>query len=320
MRRRVRANSIIQINNHSAFPKHFAVCRSIHPVQFQLLYLENSFIFRNGLELLRLENDTSENIDQMFVDHHHNYDRHINRGDFYVWDQMSGSQQRVRYELFNIYLCNSHKAVPIALIDNMSCIPTPEFMVIPHNVRSNTIHRPLFHPEISEDPYYLMRYILNREHFAEPNYFDNTRHFDMPPLLQALDYENYFESRRRHLDREYPDDNLIGAGVGFERTRRRRREVQHEQVVQPARQQQPVQQQPVQVQRQPSELQAFTIQALIHHAINEHMNCPISMNPIEASKASVTLCQHVFDKESIQRWFETHTTCPVCRQETRICP
>lgn len=323
MSRRIRANSIIQINNHSAFPRHFAVCRSQSPIQFQLLYLDNSFTYRNGAEMFRLENDTSDNIDQMFVEHHHNYERNVSRGDFYIWNQMTGHPQRIRYELYNIYLRNDHKILPIALLDTMSCIPTPEFMIIPQNVRGNSLERALYEPRFSEDPYYLMRNVLNRDNFREPEHFGYNHHPDMPPLLQASDYEHYFESRRRALEHEYPDDQFVGAGSGpgYDRPRTRQRQVRHERVVQAVERQPP--QQPESVQRpstsQHPELQAFTIQALIHHAINEKMNCPISMNPIEATKASVTVCQHVFDKESIQRWFETHSTCPVCRKETRIC-
>lgn len=42
--------------------------------------------------------------------------------------------------------------------------------------------------------------------------------------------------------------------------------------------------------------------------------CPISMEPIKATDASVTSCGHVFQTQAIRHWLTGHDTCPQCRQ------
>lgn len=42
--------------------------------------------------------------------------------------------------------------------------------------------------------------------------------------------------------------------------------------------------------------------------------CPIAAIPLqECSKICITSCFHIFDTQSLSRWREDHTTCPVCR-------
>lgn len=53
---------------------------------------------------------------------------------------------------------------------------------------------------------------------------------------------------------------------------------------------------------------------LLANARDGSDSCPITAMPFkECSKLSITSCFHVFDLESLSRWQEDNTTCPVCR-------
>lgn len=57
-------------------------------------------------------------------------------------------------------------------------------------------------------------------------------------------------------------------------------------------------------------------QVLLDHARKGSETCPIAATPFsECGSLSVTSCFHVFDTDSLQRWRESHSTCPVCRSE-----
>ena len=56
--------------------------------------------------------------------------------------------------------------------------------------------------------------------------------------------------------------------------------------------------------------------ALLRDAKSGTESCPISMNTYSECKAlSMTSCFHIFDKDSIDHWLQSNTTCPVCRKE-----
>jgi hypothetical protein len=68
-------------------------------------------------------------------------------------------------------------------------------------------------------------------------------------------------------------------------------------------------------QSQSSPLPKFVADALIAAAVAASATCPITMEPIEATKASVTPCYHVFDSTAIASWSAAgNTTCPTCKQ------
>ncbi len=53
---------------------------------------------------------------------------------------------------------------------------------------------------------------------------------------------------------------------------------------------------------------------LIANARSSTDSCPIAATTFkECTKLSITSCFHVFDFESLSKWQETHSTCPVCR-------
>jgi len=53
---------------------------------------------------------------------------------------------------------------------------------------------------------------------------------------------------------------------------------------------------------------------LLANARGSSDTCPITALPFkDCSKLSITSCFHVFDLESLTRWQEDNTTCPVCR-------
>jgi len=55
---------------------------------------------------------------------------------------------------------------------------------------------------------------------------------------------------------------------------------------------------------------------LLSHARKGVDTCPITATPFaECAKLCVSSCFHIFDAESLARWQETHTSCPVCRSK-----
>jgi len=44
--------------------------------------------------------------------------------------------------------------------------------------------------------------------------------------------------------------------------------------------------------------------------------CAITLDEVSPLTASVTSCYHVFDTKALNIWFQTNTTCPVCKQKT----
>ena len=55
---------------------------------------------------------------------------------------------------------------------------------------------------------------------------------------------------------------------------------------------------------------------LLSHARKGADACPIAATPFaDCEKLCATSCFHIFDAESLARWQETHTTCPVCRSK-----
>lgn len=47
--------------------------------------------------------------------------------------------------------------------------------------------------------------------------------------------------------------------------------------------------------------------------------CPISLDDFEENEVvcRIRYCHHMFKRNNIMRWFETHTGCPVCRHNLR---
>ena len=55
--------------------------------------------------------------------------------------------------------------------------------------------------------------------------------------------------------------------------------------------------------------------ALIRSAIADGKSCPISLVDFEDTcEFGITTCFHLFEKESIEKWLSTNTTCPECRK------
>lgn len=45
----------------------------------------------------------------------------------------------------------------------------------------------------------------------------------------------------------------------------------------------------------------------------EDMQCPVCLDAITTDAVKLNQCEHVFHRSCIERWFNNHTTCPVCR-------
>jgi len=67
-------------------------------------------------------------------------------------------------------------------------------------------------------------------------------------------------------------------------------------------------------QPQPQPLPQHVAALVIRSAIESGAQCPITMESIAESNAAVTSCGHVFNRRALDRWLETNTTCPECRQ------
>lgn len=64
----------------------------------------------------------------------------------------------------------------------------------------------------------------------------------------------------------------------------------------------------------PKPIPAFVAEALIAAAIKQDATCPISMEPLHATGATVTSCFHLFNTPSLAFWRKTSDTCPVCKE------
>lgn len=60
-------------------------------------------------------------------------------------------------------------------------------------------------------------------------------------------------------------------------------------------------------------LETFVAEALLREAIRTNMTCAISMEPVEHRGFVVTNCFHIFQREALEQWAESHSNCPVCR-------
>lgn len=65
---------------------------------------------------------------------------------------------------------------------------------------------------------------------------------------------------------------------------------------------------------QPTSIPPRIVLALAREAHDKGEVCPISMEKITPETASITSCFHIFDGESIRRWLEKSTSCPVCKE------
>jgi hypothetical protein len=61
-------------------------------------------------------------------------------------------------------------------------------------------------------------------------------------------------------------------------------------------------------------LPAHIAAAMISHAVATGATCPITMEPIQTTTATITSCGHVFTTSALRNWLSTHSTCPECRQ------
>ncbi len=55
---------------------------------------------------------------------------------------------------------------------------------------------------------------------------------------------------------------------------------------------------------------------VLQNAVATGATCPISMEPIRSTGASVTGCGHVFQTDTLRQWMSAHAICPECRAQT----
>jgi len=76
----------------------------------------------------------------------------------------------------------------------------------------------------------------------------------------------------------------------------------------------------------PQELQAQIQQKLpqriariiAEDALRNKEVCGITMEPIIPENSSVTSCFHIFETTAIDRWLQSHTSCPLCNRECSV--
>lgn len=119
----------------------------------------------------------------------------------------------------------------------------------------------------------------------------------------SIHYNHYNSSRMNYYNNDY-----IGAGM------RRARPV-----TPPPRLVETVRLVEVPVERIVTQMKALPLpkdigDILLENARKGKDSCPIAATPFaECETLCVSSCFHIFDKASLTRWQETHTTCPVCR-------
>lgn len=64
----------------------------------------------------------------------------------------------------------------------------------------------------------------------------------------------------------------------------------------------------------PAPLPKHIADLVIRDAETRGATCPITMEPIKASEATVTSCGHVFQTAALTHWLTSNTTCPECRR------
>ena len=68
----------------------------------------------------------------------------------------------------------------------------------------------------------------------------------------------------------------------------------------------------------PPAFPAHLVSPVLAAAEAERKICPITMEPIRKRTAAITSCGHIFQKEAIQEWLNSHDTCPECRQRCSL--
>lgn len=63
----------------------------------------------------------------------------------------------------------------------------------------------------------------------------------------------------------------------------------------------------------PTALPPHVATTMIAAAVRAGATCPITLDTIPVTDATVTSCGHVFTATALQRWLVTHTHCPECR-------
>lgn len=290
------------------FPEVFAVCRGISPfLQFQLLRLENGNY--TSFQNLEVGRSTAYRFESRRTD------------DTYIVGTLEAQRaRRVRFEIHPLYLIGVNAIIPVVFIDNFDVLPQPKSLIVPVNTSEAT---PDPNTEFSIQNYLLSeRFHLQRQ----------GQRIQVPDDDSELDSDEEMNRYRR---------GYIFGGVapfegnhrGAEATSRRRRvvgEVSHGSASAagggprtPPRGSSPSSSASSTTissaaGSRSSTLNEFTVRAIINQSIAEAVTCPIGMLPLEKDTAAVTTCQHVFDRSNITRWLETHDTCPVCRERTRI--
>jgi len=60
------------------------------------------------------------------------------------------------------------------------------------------------------------------------------------------------------------------------------------------------------------------VAAILSHAVATSAVCPITMDAITTTNATITSCGHIFQTVAIRHWLTNHDTCPECRAPVAV--
>ncbi len=333
------------------FPKTFAVFRRHHSaLTFQIIKATETY---DATNTYTLDNENIGNPEtwQRYQSVELTSLPYENSETVYVKASRSANSYRMRWssiglfiKIYNFSPSFNQTFIPILTISDYSLLPptTPySICFVEHNF-SRHVHNIIQDTEINES-----RQWLSLEHLIE-NWFRyaNSQDYNTYSSRHSIDIPNFGSGPDDRDDRRtIPQEQLIGAGV--HRNTRRRYANPQEYLSELNDREEEVN---VNTSRRtpsttsnenryvgagatpsssssntqsstqtPIRLQKFTIDAIIDYAVNTEMDCPISMVKLTRDNCGVLSCQHVFEKDSIQRWMASNTHCPLCRETSVIC-
>lgn len=226
----------------------------------------------------------------------------------YKTDQYNREAAEVKFWSLPFYYRIRNERIPLIEFQYRSWIPD-DYIQIP--IRSN-----------SNEVLHICERIEMERLFEIRREEDRNRDIYRPPILWGG--EDDWDDRAS--SQNYRD--LIGAGAGTRRSRYRTPSPRRDSYYPPARIPYtppppppepevriiPVERIVTQIRTQP--IPKHIGEILLANARRGADSCPIAaLTFSECDKICVSSCFHIFDKESLERWMTTSTSCPVCRSK-----
>lgn len=310
----IRSQDASAVPNY-VFPDEFAVCRISNPfLQFQILQHVVERVNGNTEVSKFIESSRSPDKDIVILNEEET-DYMVGITEARPYSARSEQRgypeqyEQCRFEVFKLYLASTitHRRIQIIFMNDMKFLPAPKILIVPTNcVRQGS-------DEGREITIALKRDVLNVNHYSHRRV--PFRALQRDPDLQRLTLGESSISILS-LNSDIPDTRpsvILQRNIQTEQA-----QPQPQPQSQPQTQSQPQSQPQSQAQAQAQQLNQYTIKAILNQVLMDEMVCPISMSRIEKATASVSICQHVFQKDHIIQWLQRHNTCPVCRTKLTV--